>query len=98
MWTEVRTCADLVVEEADGEDVALLRHSVCHCEVTKGVAQQQHVASSLRLPGCSGGGCMREGSLPLVEGVDESAFKGLQDALGRKTDEQLDQSSGTAGK
>lgn len=41
---------------------------------------------------------MREGSFPLVECVDESAFEGLQDALGRKTDEQLDQSSGTAGK
>lgn len=87
-------CADLVVEEPDGEDVALLRHSVRHCEVTKGVAQQQHVASSLQLPVCSG--CVREGSLPLVEGVDESAFKGLQDALRHKMCTQLDQSRGTA--
>lgn len=80
--------ADLVVEEADGEDVAVLRHSVRHGEVTQGVAQQQHVASTLRLAG--GGGGVRESALPLVEGVDELAFKGSQDALRHKMLVQLD--------
>lgn len=70
--------SDLVVEEADGEDVLVLRHAVRHGQVSQRVAQQQHVGPTLQL---SEAGCTCEGALPLVEGVDELAFKGLQDPL-----------------
>lgn len=70
--------SDLVVEEADGEDVLVLRHPVRHGQVSQRVAQQQHVGPTLQL---SEAGCTCEGALPLVEGVDELTFEGSQDPL-----------------
>lgn len=70
--------SDLVVEEADGEDVLVLGHPVRHGQVSQRVAQQQHVGPTLQL---SEAGCTCEGALPLVEGVDELAFEGSQDPL-----------------
>lgn len=70
--------SDLVVEEADGEDVLVLRQPVRHGQVSQRVAQQQHVGPTLRLSE-AGGTC--EGAPPLVKGVNELAFKGSQDPL-----------------
>lgn len=74
--------SDLVVEEADGEDVLVLRHPVSHGQVSQRVSQQQHVGSTLQLSEAS---CTGQSPFPLVEGVDQFAFEGSQDPLINKT-------------
>lgn len=46
---EATTGLDLIVEEADGEDVLVLGHSVGHGQVSQRVPQQQHVGPTLQL-------------------------------------------------
>lgn len=70
--------SDLVIQEADGQDVLGLRHPISHGQVSQRVSQQQHVGSTLQLPEAC---CVRQSALPLVEGMDELAFEGLQDPL-----------------
>ena len=67
----------LVVEEANSDDV-LSVHSVRHGEVSQRVPQQQHVGA---LPQLQEVFRVEEGTLPLVEGVNQLALEGLQYSL-----------------
>lgn len=41
--------SDLVIEEADSEDVLVLGHPISHGQVSQRVPQQQHVGPTLQL-------------------------------------------------
>lgn len=72
------TGLNLIVEEADGEDVLVLRHSIGHGKVSQRVPQQQHVGSSLQP---SETRHMWESTISLVERVDQWTFEGPQEPL-----------------
>lgn len=72
---------DLVIEKPNSQDVLGLGYPISHGQISQRVSQQQHVGSTLQLSEAS---CMRQSTFPLVVGVNELAFKGLQDALIKK--------------